>query len=70
MGIWSGGRLYDLDFSPVCIEQYDLLIPDSAFDTPMVQRLLEVLQSAQFRARIASLGGYTLQHPGTVRERF
>ena len=70
MGIWSAARLYDLDFLPVCMEQYDLLIPDSAFDTPMVQRLLEVLQSAQFRARIASLGGYTLQHPGTVRERF
>jgi putative molybdopterin biosynthesis protein len=70
MGIWSAARLYGLDFLPVCMEQYDLLIPDSAFDTPMVQRLLEVLGSEAFRARIEALGGYTLDKPGTVRERF
>ena len=70
MGIWSAARLYGLDFLPICMEQYDLLIPDSAFDTPMVQRLLEVLQSGAFRARLEALGGYRLEHPGTVRERF
>jgi putative molybdopterin biosynthesis protein len=70
MGIWSAAKLYGLDFLPVCMEQYDLLIPDSAFDTPMVQRLLEVLQSGAFRARMEALGGYTLSRPGTVRERF
>ena len=70
MGIWSAARLYGLDFLPICMEQYDLLIPDSAFDTPMVQRLLEVLRGGAFRARIEALGGYTLEHPGTVRERF
>ena len=70
MGIWSAARLYGLDFLPVCMEQYDLLIPDAAFDTPMVQRLLEVLASDAFRARLEALGGYTLDKPGTVRERF
>ena len=43
---------------------------ESAFDTPMVQRLLEVLQSGAFRARLEALGGYRLDRPGTVRERF
>ncbi len=70
MGIWSAARLYGLDFLPVCMEQYDLLIPDAAFDTPMVQRLLEVLASDAFRARLEALGGYKLEKPGTVRERF
>ena len=70
MGIYSAAQLYDLDFLPICMEQYDLLIPDSAWDTPMVQRLLEVLQSREFHDRLMALGGYELDKPGTVRQRF
>lgn len=70
MGIYSAAQLYNLDFFPICIEQYDLLIPDAAFDTPMVKRLLDVLQSDAFRVRLEALGGYRLEHPGYVRERF
>lgn len=70
MGIYSAAQLYGLDFLPVCVEQYDLLIPDSAFDTPMVQRLLEVMRSDDFRRRLEKLGGYRLETPGAVRQRF
>ncbi len=70
MGIYSAAQLYGLDFLPICTEQYDLLIPDSAWDTPMVRRLLEILQSGAFRARLEALGGYELDKPGRVRERF
>ena len=70
MGIYSAARLYGLDFLPVCMEQYDLLISDSAWETPMVQRLLEVLRSREFRDRVAALGGYELAEPGRVRQRF
>jgi len=70
MGIYSAAKLYGLDFLPVCVEQYDLLIPDAAWDTPVVRSLLEVLQSGAFRARLEALGGYRLDRPGRVRERF
>ena len=70
MGIYSAAQLYNLDFLPICMEQYDLLIPDAAFDTPMVRRLLNVLQSDAFRGRLEALGGYCLENPGSVRERF
>ena len=70
MGIYSAAQLYGLDFLPICMEQYDLLIPDCAMDTPMVQRLLEVLRSDAFRARLEALGGYRLENPGTVRRHF
>ncbi len=70
MGIYSAAKLYDLDFLPICMEQYDLLIPDYAWDTPMVRRLIEVLSSEAFRERIGALGGYELDKPGRVRERF
>jgi putative molybdopterin biosynthesis protein len=70
MGIYSAAKLYDLDFLPVCMEQYDLLVPDSAWDTPMVQAMLEVMQGEAFRERLRNLGGYTVENPGTVRRHF
>ena len=70
MGIYSASKLYGLDFLPICTEQYDLLIPDAAWDTPPVQRLLAVLRGPEFRARLEGLGGYQLDRPGRVRECF
>lgn len=70
MGIYSAAQVYGLGFLPVCREQYDLLIPDDAFETPGVQALLEVLKSSGFRERLEKLGGYELETPGRVREHF
>ncbi|MFZ3070006.1 MAG: molybdopterin biosynthesis protein, partial [Anaerolineaceae bacterium] len=67
LGILSAARIYDLDFIPVCEEQYDLLIAEKAFELEMVQKLLEVLKSDEFAGRLQKLGGYTLKHPGEVR---
>ena len=66
MGIYSAAKLYDLDFIPICIEEYDLLIPDRAWDTPMVQSLLKTLKSEVFREKILAMGGYTLDAPGEI----
>ena len=70
MGICSTAKLYDLDFLPICVEEYDLLIPDSAWDTPMVRQLIRTLQSDAFRARIEAMGGYTLDRPGELIDVF
>ena len=70
MGIYSAAKMYGLGFVPVCEEQYDLLIPDYAWDTPMVQALLQVLQSDAFRTRMEQLGGYRVDQPGRVRRRY
>lgn len=67
LGIYSAAQMYGLDFVPVCTEQYDLLIPDSAWDTPMVKALIEVLKSAEFKTRLNEMGGYTVDRPGEVR---
>ena len=67
LGIFSAAKLFDLDFIPVCREQYDLLIPDHAWDLPMVQKLLDALKSDAFRQRLGEMGGYVLENPGTVR---
>jgi putative molybdopterin biosynthesis protein len=67
MGIYSTARLYGLDFIPICIEQYDLLIPDSAWETDVVQKVIEILKSEEFSQKLTEMGGYTLEHPGEVR---
>ena len=66
MGIYSAAKLYDLDFIPICIEEYDLIIPDHAWETPMVQQMIATLRSDAFREKILSLGGYTLENPGQI----
>ena len=66
MGIYSSAKLYDLDFIPICIEEYDLIIPDHAWDTPQVQQLLATLRSEEFKEKILALGGYTVENPGEV----
>ena len=63
MGIWSAAKLYALEFLPICTEQYDLLIPDSAWDTPMVQKLIALLRSEEFQRRLESLGDIPLIAP-------
>jgi putative molybdopterin biosynthesis protein len=68
MGIYSAAKLYDLDFIPICIEEYDLIIPDHAWETPMVQQLLATLKSEAFKEKILSLGGYTVENPGQIIE--
>ena len=67
MGIWSAAKMYQLDFIPVCIEQYDLLVPDQAWESPLLQHLLEILASGEFRRKLEELGGYEIGDPGRVR---
>ena len=68
MGIYSAAQLYDLDFLPVCIEEYDLIIPEHAWDSPMVRQLVATLKSLAFREKILAMGGYTLDRPGEIIE--
>ena len=68
MGIYSAAQLYDLDFLPVCIEEYDLIIPEHAWDSPMVRQLVATLKSPAFREKILAIGGYTLDRPGEIIE--
>ncbi|MGN0999308.1 MAG: molybdopterin biosynthesis protein [Faecousia sp.] len=66
MGICSAAKLYCLDFIPICIEEYDLIIPDHAWETPMVKQLIATLKSDAFREKILAMGGYTVDNPGEI----
>ncbi len=66
MGIYSVAKMYHLTFMPVCTEEYDLLISEESWETPMVKKLLSILNSEQFARRTKQLGGYRLHEPGRV----
>ncbi|MEG1882640.1 MAG: molybdopterin biosynthesis protein [Clostridia bacterium] len=68
LGILSAARIYDLDFLPICNEQYDLLVALEGLNHPNVQTFLKVLQSEAFAGRLARLGGYVLDQPGRIRK--
>ena len=70
MGIYATAKLYDLDFLPICTEEYDLLIPENAWETGLVRHLIRALKSDEFRKRIESMGGYTLDRPGEIIDLF
>ncbi len=70
MGIYSAAKLYDLDFLPICVEEYDLLIPQSAWNSSLVRQLIRTLKSDAFRERIEAMGGYTLDRPGEIIDVF
>ena len=68
MGIYSAAKLYDLDFIPICIEEYDLIIPDHAWETPQVQQMIATMKTEEFKEKILALGGYTVENPGEIIE--
>ena len=60
LGIYSAAKTYDLDFIPICDEEYDLLVSESAWNTQKVQSFLNVLKSEELKRRLDKLGGYQL----------
>jgi len=66
MGIRSAALALGLDFVPVMEERYDLCIPGAHFDSPYIQRLLEVMAEPAFQQEVKALGGYDLRDCGKI----
>ncbi len=47
---------FDLGFMPLAEECYDLAIPVAGLEDTRIQRLLDVMTSAEFRRELTSLG--------------
>ena len=66
LGIRAAARALGLDFVPVASERYELIVPEAHLGHEGVQRLLEVVGSAEFRSRVEALGGYDASASGEV----
>jgi putative molybdopterin biosynthesis protein len=50
----------------VITERYDLVIPAVHFDGPLVQTLLQIISSEEFKNQVMALGGYDVRETGTL----
>ena len=64
MGILAAARIYDLDFIPICEEEYDFLIAAESQNHPQFQRFMQILRSEELARRLEAMGGYKLDRPG------
>ena len=64
LGIRAAAQALGLDFIPVVIEQYDLIIPEVYFDTEPIGTLMTIIRSPAFQSRVMALGGYHVDRTG------
>lgn len=60
LGIASAAKMYDLDFIPVCNEEYDFLVSEDAIENESVKLFFKILESEEFKERLEKLGGYSV----------
>lgn len=66
LGILAAARAMELDFVPLWQERYDLAIPRSYYDAPLLQPLLDTIRGEAFRRLVHELGGYDISATGQV----
>jgi putative molybdopterin biosynthesis protein len=66
IGILSAAKALNLGFIPIVKEQYDLVIPDKYWETSLIQALVTVVCSQEFKERIQALGGYHTDRTGDI----
>lgn len=66
LGIEAAARQFQLEFTPLVVERFDLLVWRKAFFDPPFQKLVRFCASASFRERAAVFGGYDCETFGAV----
>ncbi|MCX7884243.1 MAG: molybdopterin biosynthesis protein [Caloramator sp.] len=66
MGVYSAALLMDLDFIPICSEEYDFAIPESYLEMPMIKKFIEIIKSNDFIKELERLGGYDYSNCGEI----
>ncbi len=59
-------QMEGIDFIPLLEERYDLVIKKSAWETPAIQTLMKILNSAAFRKEIAAFSGNNYRDLGKI----
>lgn len=60
LGIVSAAKMYDLDFIPICHEDYDFLVSEDALENENVKLFFSILKSEEFKKRLEKPGGYSI----------
>jgi len=68
IGIMAAAKALDLDFVPLLKEKYELVIPRDFYESDLLQPLLDIIRSQEFKDIVTSLGGYDAAETGSVIE--
>ncbi len=66
LGIFAAAKALGLDFIPVVTEQYDLVVPQTFFESDNFKILLDIIRSPTFKKRVETMGGYSTHKTGDV----
>jgi putative molybdopterin biosynthesis protein len=66
LGIEAGARQFQLEFTPLIEERFDLLVWRQGYFDPPFQKLVVFCASGAFARRAKELGGYDIGGTGTV----
>jgi molybdate-binding protein len=66
LGLEASARQFGLEFRPIVVERFDLLVWRKAYFDPPFQKLARFCASDAFRERAATLGGYDVSQFGAV----
>jgi putative molybdopterin biosynthesis protein len=67
LGIQQAAAALALDFVPIDVEDYDLVLLEEFATSDLGARLLEVIGSADFARAVAALAGYDTSRSGNVK---
>ena len=66
LGIFAAAKALGLDFIPVVTEQYDLVVPQTFFESDNFKTLLDIIRSPIFKKRVEAMGGYSTKKTGDI----
>lgn len=66
LGVYSAAHTFDLDFIPICEEDYDLLLQKDMIESEYIIHLLNTIKSESFKKKVEDLGGYNLDNIGEI----
>lgn len=66
LGVYSAAHIFNLDFIPICEEDYDLLLKGDVLESQYVKHLLSTINKEDFRNKVKNLGGYNLENMGEI----
>jgi putative molybdopterin biosynthesis protein len=59
-------KILDLDFQPLVLERFDMILDKNTFFQPPVQAFIETLQSDTFKTRVGKIGNYNFKDSGRI----
>ena len=66
LGVRAAANALGLEFIPVGVEEYDLVIPKAYWQDERIQALVTIVRSGEFQQAVFALGGYGVERTGEV----